>query len=138
MKHRSIFPRHIAVHGRIEQPGADVPVKTIVDTKTPVPGGKGTFTFLTFPTISQGNVAVQGGNGRDAANLYTSIQGVLQLAVALGWPVPEKQDVFAGLGLPWADGNQIAFWGQGSQGSEGIYTAAQGRVVRVADTGIPV
>src|SRR5437764_141779 len=138
MKHRSISPRSIGVHGRIGQPGAAVPVKTIVDTNTPVPGGKGNFTFLTFPTISQGNVAVQGGSGKDTRNLYTSIQGVLELAVAAGSPVPEKQGVFTELGLPWISGDQIAFFGQGSQGSVGIYTAVQGRVARVADTGTPV
>lgn len=128
------FAKSISLHYALRTPGVDVPVTVVADTSTPVPGGTGDFTFMTFPVISQNNVAFGGGGGSQTGNIYIRQNGILQLALAVGSGQPGTSGKFTGLGMPWLSGNQFVLFGTGSTGVNGIYVKTNDVIAAVADT----
>lgn len=134
---RYLAPRGLAAHEGVHA-GAPLPAKVIANTSTLVPQGQGTFDFLTYPQAGTGTVAFNGAGKGQPSNLYQTIDGQLRLALAIGTPIPSTGGSFTGFSMPVPAQSALAFIGQGSRGTSGIYVKSGEVFVRIADTSTPV
>lgn len=118
----------------------------LVDSRTPIPGGTGTFTYLQAPSFDGRNVAFRGARavGAEAPQdgIYSDVGG-LHAVANLNAPVPGGTGTFTAFGtFPTIDRGEVVFYGCGdpngclATGSEGIYSD-RGGLHAVADTRTP-
>lgn len=115
----------------------------IADTRTPIPGGTGTFTALDSPAFDGVSVVFQGQDAASGFGLYRSAGGSLAKVANSATPVPGGGGAFSFRGFigPVVAGSRIAFRGSSEQsawGAFGVYTAVGQTLRRVADVGTPV
>ncbi|HET7468680.1 MAG TPA: hypothetical protein VFJ81_03360, partial [Gemmatimonadales bacterium] len=118
--------------------GAALPATVIANTSTPVPGGAGNFTFMTYPLASYGTVAFNGAGKDQPSNLYSSTSGRLVLALQVGTPIPSTGGKFTDFGMPVPAQQALLFMGSGSLGTSGLYVKSGEILQRIADTNTPV
>lgn len=120
----------------------------IVDTKTPIPGGRGNFAdFIAGesagPSISGGNVVFHGADAVGAdlkgssgifAGVYTSIGGKVSKVADITTRIPGGTGNFTGFSSGCISGDSVVFLGFGENGQQGIYTTMGGKLKAVADT----
>jgi T5SS/PEP-CTERM-associated repeat protein len=112
----------------------------VADTGTAIPGGTGNFTaFPSSPSISGNNVAFLGSGSGGQQGIYAGIPGNPIRVADLNTAIPGGTGNFTSFipGNPVApaiDGNNVAFFGAGSGGQQGIYAGIPGNPVRIADT----
>ena len=114
-------------------------VRLVANTFTPIPMGKGLFQVFGFNvTISNDVVAFLGGDGAGYSGIFTgtlprSGGSSLEVVADTGTLVPRGNGTFTLFSdRPSIGDGQVAFWGRGDAGQEGIY-ATRGGLHRVAD-----
>ncbi len=124
------------VHGVYAHVGG---VRLVANTLTPIPGGKGLFLAFGFNvTISNTVVAFLGDGGADYSGIFTGTLlsnggSSLKVVADTGTLVPGGTGTFTLFSdRPSIGDGQVAFWGRGDAGQEGIY-ATRGGLHRVAD-----
>jgi hypothetical protein len=110
--------------------------ETVADTRTPIPGGTGTFDFFTFPAI--GPRVVFYAAGRTDLGIYAGGPGALGVLYDTRTPIPGGTGNFADFTPPSVGRGRVAFLGAGAGGQQGVYTDIGGALVRVADLSTPV
>lgn len=114
----------------------------VADPNTPIPGGSGTFTFVSEPLVSGGNVAFLGQGSSGQQGIYLFEGGVLVRVADSNTPIPNGSGNFVFIFLPALSGGNVAFFGQtgfGPEGhQEGIYLFQGGVLSRVADLNTPI
>ncbi len=120
-------------------------LEMLVDINTPIPGGTGTFTRFTTPSLDPHvNVAFRGEGGvcQDSSmpceqvGVYTLIDGNLSVLADMNTDVPGTEGAaqFTDFGTPWIYNREVVFRAYGTGGLDGIYTNAGGTLRVVADT----
>lgn len=119
---------------------------TVATNSTPAPGG-GTFQFfhdptngVTIPNVSGSTVVFNAQTTTGRVGVYASgISGIAAVATNQT-TIPGGTGSFTSFGhLPASSGANVAFFGAGSSGQQGIYRWVGGVVTRVADrtTAVP-
>jgi sugar lactone lactonase YvrE len=114
---------------------------------TPIPGGTGNFTSLPgAPSYSSsGQIAFYGEGAAGQQGIYRGIPGNPVKVADLNTAIPNGTGNFTAFFVqgppivPAIDGNNVAFFGAGSGGQQGIYVSVNGPPIRIADaaTAIP-
>jgi hypothetical protein len=118
------------------------PLSVVANTNTAIPGGTGNFSGMSNTSLSGTTVAFSGGGSSGQRGVYTSSAGGPLTRIAdTNTPIPSGTGTFANAGLPGVSvfGSTVAFYGSGSGGQQGIYTASTGggSLARIADTNTP-
>lgn len=98
-----------------------------VDTRTPIPGGRGSFTSFESPAIARGGHLAFRAIGRDGHDgVYAIIGGKLTRVADTRTGMPNSDAIFAEFGRPAFDGRYVVFTGRGPGGKykatyQGIY-----------------
>ncbi|GJM15644.1 MAG: hypothetical protein DHS20C13_09710 [Thermodesulfobacteriota bacterium] len=96
----------------------------VANTSTPIPGGSGNFTSFFNPVSLGGIVAFRGSGSGGQTGIYALIGGILVSVVDSNTPIPGGSGNFTGIGNPVSLSSlDIAFFGLGSGGQEGVYKA---------------
>lgn len=127
--------------------GTPAPIAVATSGTTAIPGGTGTFTgFGAHPAISAGKLASYGAGAGGQQGIYLMPQGPPNKLVDLNTAIPGGTGNFTGFGVngipgdPCISGDNVAFFGVGSGGQQGLYRATpSGPPIKVADlnTAIP-
>lgn len=110
----------------------------VANTRTPVPGGTGTFGdgLRSYPLDNSGSsIAFVGGNS-SRAGVVTRFDGVLDFAADFQTPVPDAKGNFQFFfDRPSVEGRDIAFAGSvdAAHARPGVYLSSNGKLSRVAD-----
>ena len=122
--------------------GACISFTKVVDSDTPVPGGTGTFFFLSAPSFDGSIVAFTDtriiGGRLITAGVYKHVDGALEVVADRNTLIPGSAEAFDHFdaGASVCDG-AVLFVGYGASGSEGIYLARDG-LAAIADTQTPI
>ena len=109
-------------------------------TSTPIPGGTGNFTSVGAPSLSGTGVAFYGTGSGGQTGIYEGFPAAPIKVADLNTAIPNGTGMFTAFtvnGLPSSpaiSGNNVAFFGSGSQGQQGIYSRINSTLIRVADT----
>lgn len=114
-------------------------LRVVADTRTPIPGGTGTFFAFLGPVISGEAVAFIGFSADGQTGIYLSRGGSLQVVADTRTLIPGTTRPFSDFGfdetesfLSLSDGN-LAFIGYEANGGQGIYTTLGGSLMKVID-----
>ena len=128
-------------------PPALSPSTIAASTTTTIPGGSGTFAgFGGHASLSNSNSAYYGTGSSGQKGIYLQLSGAPIKLVDLNSPIPSGTGNFTAFGIgaipgdPCVNGDNVAFFGSGSSGQQGIYRATSGGALsKVADlsTAIP-
>ena len=128
----------------------------IADLNTAIPSGTGNFTaFLAngtpiAPSIDGGNVAFFGAGSSGQQGIYVSVNGSPLRAADTATAIPGGTGNFTSflqvsppiVPSPVISGNNVAFFGAGTGGQQGIYTydyvVGTGPPIKIADTATPI
>jgi hypothetical protein len=132
-------PRYLAI-----KPGSPVAVRAASFT-TAIPGGTGNFSTFGGASLSDTNIAFYGAGSGGQEGIYganIAVPGNPVKVVDTATAIPGGSGNFTSFvpGNPVApaiDGTHVAFFGAGSAGQQGIYTASviiPGNPVKIADT----
>jgi hypothetical protein len=132
--------------GLVFQP-SPTPFAPVARFATPIPGGTGNFTSLpSAPGYSStGAVAFYGAGSSGQAGIYRMNNGPPIKVADLNTGIPNGSGNFTGFSqgglpvIPSTDGGNVAFFGAGSGGQQGVYVMANGPPIKVADlnTAVP-
>jgi hypothetical protein len=110
----------------------------VVDSSTPVPSRPTTFEQFSDPALDGGIVAFDGlETNFGYGGVYTGTGGNLTTVADFSSPVPEGQGTFMAFGPPALVDGKLAFAGQDSTSTQGLYVHAYGalrKVISVTDT----
>lgn len=121
-------------------PTSPIGGRLVADTSTAIPNGTGNFTgFGMMPAVSGGNVAFYGEGATGQQGIYVSFaSGPIGSRLAdLTTAIPGGAGNFTGFGMrPALSGVNVAYYGTGASGQQGIYVAFPPGPVggRIADT----
>ena len=112
-------------------------VTLVVDTDTVIPNRTVTFTNVSSPSISNGEVAFFGqrivSRNDRIDGLYANAGGPLRIVVETGMEVPgHPGELFSGVGSISLESGNMAFFGQ-SAVRRGIFTEVGGTLTKVVD-----
>ena len=116
----------------------EVQIEKIVDRHTPVPGGSGTFSYLSEPSLDGDRVIFLGSDENGRAGIYSFVDGNLQVVVDVGDPLPGRAGAFIYFNEPAVANGRIAFRGIGEDSYEGIYVEENGTIQLVVDNATPL
>lgn len=112
-------------------------VQALATDKTPVPGGKGTFTSFDSVAISQRNIAFIGHGANNSSGVYSNLNG-LNAVADQNTPVPGGKGNFLGFTSAAISGKMIVFSAY-SLMNIGVYAAVDKmlKVIADANTAVP-
>jgi hypothetical protein len=116
---------------------AQVTFTKVADSGTAIPGGSGSFTSFTAPSISGSTVAFLGGGASSQNGVYSGLAsgGSVGVVADLNTAIPSGTGNFTALGSPAVSGSTVAFVGVGNSNQQGIYagSAAGGSLTLVVN-----
>jgi hypothetical protein len=114
---------------------------TVVETATPLPGGSGTFSYLSNPSISGANVAFVANDGTFQMNpaVYSTLGGTVGVVADATTPDPEGSGPLRPANrTPSIDGQNVAFLADRGIGYAGLYTSVAGALEMTANETTPI
>lgn len=124
-------------------------LRVVADTKTPIPGGEGTFTIWRISkfvnitaafggmSVNRGNIAFTGRGTKDQAGIYARIGGRLTVVADTRTIAPSSNERFINFEYfagPSLYGKAVAFVGLTNKLS-GVYVGAHGKLTKIVATG---
>ncbi len=115
-------------------------VEGIVGASTAIPGGMGTFRYLTEPSIENGTIAFVGSNNAFDRGVYLWESGNLQAVADDTDPAPGSNSNFADFGLPVVANGAVLFPASlaGTSQFSGVYRFSGGNLTTVVDSSAPL
>jgi len=114
---------------------------TVVETATPLPGGNGTFSYLSNPSISGGNVAFVANDDsfQMSPAVYSTLGGTVGLVADATTLDPEGSGPLRPEDrTPSIDGQNVAFLARRGIGYRGLYTSVAGALEMTANETTPI
>ncbi len=108
-------------------------LNAVADFGTTIPGGTGNFIGFGFLSFGGGEVAFFGIGSSGQQGIY-STGGGLNAVADLGTAIPSGTGNFTSFGsnsFPSIDGGNVAFFGTGSSGQQGLYLSAGGMLQEI-------
>ncbi len=115
-------------------------VDVIVSGSTAIPGGTGTFHYLSEPAIENGTIAFGGGNDAFSTGIYMWQSGRLQAVADDSVQAPGSSLDFASFGYPDVANGAVFFPAgfAGTSGFTGVYRFSSGSLTTVVDSSAPL
>ncbi|MDM9384260.1 PEP-CTERM sorting domain-containing protein [Chlorogloeopsis sp. ULAP01] len=127
-------------HGIYTNTGIGGALIEIADAKTPGLFGNSSFNYLRDPSIDGRNVVFSTySTGKRGVYTNTGFDGALVKIADTNTPIPDSAGNFSYFSSPTISGNNVAFYGEGSN-TRGVYAniGVGGALVKIADTNTPI